>query len=216
MQPTTLDPLSTASHTAAPNAAALRAHVRGALNAPLAAVRAALEVDRSRSAAADRALAELVRVERAVRDIVSYCTEAPRRSTRTTLGEIAQCLRARLETDERQRLWVSVEEEAAEVRLDGAVLVDVLERLARQSLEDAGAEALFHAHADEHSVTFSIVDDPGRDVDPVVDAPEPATDLALELARRFAERSGGLCNVHRTSPEHRCVILKLPRQEAKS
>lgn len=182
----------------------MQRHVRG----PLAALRAVLEGQRHKEAYVDRALGELAAVEHAVDDLWRWTSPTPLRRTSCAVADLVAAVRSGLEEAERSRLWLVVEEGDVALHTDGALLVGTLRRFVRGSLNLAGREVLLHAHADAESVTLSVVDDladsagePGGDV----------LDLPLLLGRRDVQRLGGTCTVHRSTPQHRCIVLRFPR-----
>lgn len=190
--------------------AALSEHMQGAVRGPLAALRAVLEGQREREPLADRALGELVAVEHAVDDLWRWCAPAPLRMLDCSVTELVASLRAGLEEREQRRLWVIIEDGGATLETDGVLLVATLRRFVRASLNRDTRELLVHAHTDEDAVTLSIVDDPPPDA---LDGDgEEHLDLPLMIGRRDVARLGGTCSVHHTSPRHRCIVLRFPRQ----
>lgn len=197
------------------NRVALAEHMQRAVRGPLAALRAVLEGQRHRQAFVDRALGELAAVEHAVDDLWRWASPAPLRRTSCALAELVATVRGGLDEAERARLWLIVEQGEVALHTDGTLLVATLRRFVRASLNQAGREVLLHAHADADSATLSVVDD-------VTDGAEGAelgggearVDLPLLLGRRDVARLGGTCTVHHTTPQHRCIVLRFPRQGA--
>jgi len=188
---------------------ALAEHMQRSVRGPLAALRAALEGQRRSASYVDRALGELARVEDAVDDLWRWTQPAALRRTRCCLADLAASVRAGLDERERRRLWILVEQGGVVLETDGPLLVATLRRFVRASLLRAERELLLHAHADDDSVTLSVVDDPPHGEDSL-DGDE-RVDLPLLLGRRDVARLGGTCTVHTTTPQHRCIVLRFPR-----
>ena len=189
--------------------AALAEHMQQAVRGPLAALRAVLEGQRRSAGYVDRALGELARVEDAVDDLWRWTQPTALRRTRCCLADLAASVRAGLDERERRRLWILVEQGGVVLETDGPLLVATLRRFVRASLLRAERELLLHAHADDDSITLSVVDDPPSGTD-AIDGSE-RLDLPLLLGKRDVLRLGGPCTVHTTSPQHRCIVLRFPR-----
>jgi hypothetical protein len=193
---------------------ALSGHMQRAVRGPLAALRAVLEGQRHAAAYVDRALGELARVEHAVDDLYRWSAPHPLRYTSCSLAELASSVRSGLDDNERERLWINLEQGSLTLRTDGTLLVATLRRFVRASLARTTTEILLHAHTDGDSVTIAVVDDPPQ-VDVEHDG-EEHVDLPLLLGQRDVARLGGTCTVHTTTPRHRCIVLRFPQQSSSS
>lgn len=188
---------------------ALSEHMQRAVRGPLAALRAVLEGQRHAAAYVDRALGELARVEHAVDDLYRWTAPHPLRRTSCSLAELAASVRAGLDDNERERLWIIIEQSSLTLQTDGMLLVATLRRFVRSSLARTSTEVLLHAHTDGDAVTIAVVDDPPRvDVESEL---EEHVDLPLLLGERDVARLGGTCTIHTTTPLHRCIVLRFPQ-----
>lgn len=188
---------------------ALTEHMQRAVRGPLAALRTVLEGQRHAAPYVDRALGELARVEHAVDDLYRWATPHPLRHTSCSLAELVSSVRSGLDDNERERLWIILEQGSLKLQSDGTLLVATLRRFVRSSLARTTSEVMLHAHTDGDAVTIAVVDDPPQ-IDVDADG-EEHVDLPLLLGQRDAARLGGSCTLYTTTPRHRCIVLRFPQ-----
>jgi hypothetical protein len=180
---------------------------------PLGALRTLLEGRRSAGLEAaereftERAIAELLRAERAATDLIRWSAPRELRPSRCSLSQLAFSLSRALDRPLRQRCRFVVEDGDAEVTTDGSLLVDGVSRvieLALEASESAEEELMLHTHSDEQWATISLINAGSRH------EIHPAQQLAESILQRDITALGGRVSL-RDAGHRRCVVLSIPR-----
>ncbi len=179
---------------------------------PLGALRTLLEGRRGAGLATaereftERAIAELLRAERAATDLIRWSTPRELRPSRCKLSQLAFSLSSALDKPERRRCRFVIENGDSSVMTDGSLLVEGITRVIELTLEtsdDVHDELMVHTHADEQWATISLINArPRREIN-------AGQHLAESILQRDLVALGGRSSL-RNAGERRCLVLSLP------
>lgn len=180
---------------------------------PLSALRTLLEGRRGAGLEAaereftERAIAELLRAERAATDLIRWSAPRELRPARCQLSQLAFSLSSALDQPDRRRCRFVIEDGDSSVMTDGSLLIEGLSRvieLALASADGLDEELMVHTHADKHWATISLINAGSRH------EVNPGQQLAESILQRDLTALGGRISL-RDAGERRCVVLSLPR-----
>ena len=180
---------------------------------PLGALRTLLEGRRGAGLEAaereftERAIAELLRAERAATDLVRWSAPRELRPTTCKLSQLAFSLSSALDRPQRRRCRFVIEDGNSSVLTDGSILVEGVSRVIELALESSDAiddELMVHTHADEQWATISLINAGSQH------EIRSAQHLAESILQRDLVALGGRVSL-RNASDRRCVVLSLPR-----
>ncbi len=180
---------------------------------PLGALRTLLEGRRGAGLEAaereftERAIAELLRAERAATDLIRWSAPRELRPATCKLSQLAFSLSSALDRPQRRRCRFVIEDGDSSVLTDGSLLVEGTSRIIELALESSEAideELMVHTHADEQWATISLINAGSRH------EIHPAQHLAESILQRDLIALGGRISL-RDAEGRRCVVLSLPR-----
>ena len=189
----------------------------------LSALRASLESlardlgEDPRSAGVDRAIDEVHRAGRTVRDLADYASAPTPMPVVCTLEEVIYCARLQLPREVRGRIVVARFHNRRRIFVDGPLLSRTVERLLANATEASGGEVLVSARCEDRCVQVSIINTGGApDFDPTwAQAPFRSNKpqhlgLGLALAKRDVEALGGTLVFARTPRGETVVTVQVP------
>lgn len=194
--------------------------VANAVRAPLAALRASMEMLASsfdvgdrRNVAARRAIDEIVRLGHELQTVLDYALPLPVAPISCSLREIICSAVEHLGPRRRADVITAIEDRRARLEVDGPLLSRSLSRLLEPAPGAHAAPALLRARLERTQAVFTVV--LGRtDVEsprvPEFCTTTAASVLGLLLARRDVERMGGQFTFRRGDEDRIVSEIRLP------
>jgi hypothetical protein len=196
------------------------AAVGNAVRAPLAALRASMEMLASsfdagdrRNVAARRAIDEIVRLGHELQTVLDFALPLPVAPISCSLREIVCSAVEQLGPRRREDVITAIEDRRARLDVDGPLLSRSLSRLLEPAPGAPAAPALLRARLERSQAVFTVV--LGRtDVEatrvPDLRATTAASVLGLLLARRDVERMGGQFTFRRGDEDRIVSEIRFP------
>jgi len=194
--------------------------VASAVRAPLAALRASLEMLASsfeagdrRNVAARRAIDEIVRLGHELQTVLDYALPVPVAPISCSLREIVCSAVDHLGPRRRIDVMTAIEDRRARLEVDGPLLARSISRLLEPAHGAPAAPALLRARLERKEAVFTVVlgrtdvESPGA---PELRATTAASVLGLVLARRDVERMGGRFTFRRGDEDWIVSEIRLP------
>ncbi len=208
--------MSNASHGSSSPAAPVDSLARE-LDVSLAALRASLEDCRAeatepRARTLEGALDELRRLARVAHELIDVARPAPLAPLRCTTRELVAGARQSVPREVARRVETRSLASAA-VRVDGPVVIRSLAYLLESAAGETGGPIALDVRAAGGEVHFSVSATPAPATPPTGDELELAA-LALALARRDVERSGGRLVVEDGPADVLRATIALPAEVA--
>lgn len=134
-----------------------------------------------------------------------------RGTDRHSIRDIAQAAMRGVDEEQRERIWVALEEPGRCLECDGALLGESLGQLVDRAVESGSPEILFRAHVDVYGTLFAVI---SRDSSRNRRAQLHGADSSLTQPIECVGMLGGELSVQHTEAGHLRASILIPHKSS--